>query len=179
MTREEAITVLKAFMENPLFSDVHKAAFNIAIHDIKRLHDWDINNLILINIDNYKLLEQTPTTKNDLGVDCISRADVIDEVNRIGANVYKDYSDYSNLIDFIDELPSVTPQEPFINKPCVSSSVCEHDKNKILDKIRAKIDEQYDRVYPHNISCAEGLEMALGIIDKYKAESEDNNAEVN
>jgi hypothetical protein len=47
MTREEAITVLKAFMENPLFSDVHKAAFNIAIHDIKQRHDWDINNLIL------------------------------------------------------------------------------------------------------------------------------------
>ena len=46
MTREEAITVFKAFMDNPLFSDVHKAAFNIAIHDIKQRHDWDINNLI-------------------------------------------------------------------------------------------------------------------------------------
>lgn len=36
MTREEAVAVLKAFMENPLFSDEHKAAFNIAIHDIKQ-----------------------------------------------------------------------------------------------------------------------------------------------
>ena len=43
----------------------------------------------------------------------------------------------------------------------------------VLDKIRAEIDEQYDRVHPYDISCAEGLEMALGIIDKYKAESED------
>ena len=42
-----------------------------------------------------------------------------------------------------------------------------------LDKIRAEIDEQYDRVHPYDISCAEGLEMALGIIDKYTAESED------
>ena len=42
----------------------------------------------------------------------------------------------------------------------------------VLDKIRAEIDEQYDRVHPYDISCAEGLEMALGIIDKYKAESE-------
>ena len=50
------------------------------------------------------------------------------------------------------------------NKDCL---VC------MLDKIRAEIDEQYDRVHPYNISCAEGLEMALGIIDKYKAESED------
>lgn len=60
MTREEAITVIKAFMENPLFSDVHKAAFSIAIHDIKQRHDWDINNLILINKDNYQPLEQEP-----------------------------------------------------------------------------------------------------------------------
>lgn len=41
-----------------------------------------------------------------------------------------------------------------------------------LDTIRAEIDEQYDRVHPYNISCAEGLEMALGIIDKYRTESE-------
>lgn len=46
------------------------------------------------------------------------------------------------------------------------------EQEPILDKIRAEIDEQYDRVYPYNISCAEGLEMALGIIDKYKAEKE-------
>ena len=46
-------------------------------------------------------------------------------------------------------------------------------KSDVLDKIRAEIDEQYDRVHPYNISCAEGLEMALGIIDKYKAESEE------
>lgn len=48
MTREEAVTVLKAFMENPLFSDEHKVAFNIAIHDIKQRHDWDINKLMLV-----------------------------------------------------------------------------------------------------------------------------------
>lgn len=40
---------------------------------------------------------------------------------------------------------------------------------EVLDKIRAEIDEQYDRVHPYNISCADGLEMALEIIDKYKA----------
>lgn len=42
--------------------------------------------------------------------------------------------------------------------------------NAVIDNIRAEIDEQYDRVHPYNISCAEGLEMALGIIDKYMAE---------
>lgn len=40
----------------------------------------------------------------------------------------------------------------------------------VLCKIKAEIDEQYDRVHPYDISCAEGLEMALGIIDKYMAE---------
>ena len=45
--------------------------------------------------------------------------------------------------------------------------------NAVLDMIRAEIDEQYDRVHPYDISCAEGLEMALNIVDKYKAESED------
>ena len=74
----------------------------------------------------------------------------------------------------------------FLCKDCEKYSLCEyyhcrkedsyickyfHLPNK-LDKIRAEIDEQYDRVHPYDISCAEGLEMALGIIDKYKAESE-------
>ena len=49
MTREEAIAVFKAFMDNPLFSDVHKAAFSIAMHDIKQRHDWDINKLMLVS----------------------------------------------------------------------------------------------------------------------------------
>jgi hypothetical protein len=60
MIREEAITVLEGLLDNPLFSNQHKAAFNIAIHDIKAYHDWNINNLILINKDNYEPLEQEP-----------------------------------------------------------------------------------------------------------------------
>lgn len=42
------------------------------------------------------------------------------------------------------------------------------DNEDVLDKIKAEIDEQYDRVHPYDISCAEGLEMALNIIDKYR-----------
>lgn len=48
----------------------------------------------------------------------------------------------------------------------------EDGKSDVLDKIRAEIDEQYDRVHPYNISCAEGLEMALNIVDKYIAEED-------
>lgn len=42
-----------------------------------------------------------------------------------------------------------------------------------LDDVRAEIDEQYDRVHPYNIYVAEGLEMALEIINIYNPESED------
>jgi hypothetical protein len=49
----------------------------------------------------------------------------------------------------------------------------EHIK-ELLDRIRAEIDEQYDRVHPYNIDVAQGLEMALDILDNIgKAESED------
>ena len=41
---------------------------------------------------------------------------------------------------------------------------------KAIEDIKAEIDEQYDRVHPYDISCAEGLEMALNIVDKYIAE---------
>jgi len=120
MTREEAITVLKAFMGNPLFNDEHKQAFNIAIHDIKAYQDWNINNLILVNKDNYEPLEQesncsenptSSTTKKDLAVDCISRKAALDITWHDPS-----YSDPLNVLtevrDKIRELPSVTPQEP-------------------------------------------------------------------
>ena len=66
-------------------------------------------------------------------------------------------------------------QEPFINKPCVSEKVCEHDKNEVLDKIRAEIEQN---VYPivHGVNSHElGMTLygILQVIDKYKAESED------
>ena len=44
-----------------------------------------------------------------------------------------------------------------------------------LDDVKAEIDEQYDRVRPYNIDVAQGLEMALGILDNIgKAESEED-----
>ena len=83
------------------------------------------------------------------------------------------------LISQINDLPPVTPQytEAEIQKMqdlefAEIQKAYEIGKAKgseVLDKIRAEIDEQYDRVHPYNISCAEGLEMALEIIDKYKA----------
>ena len=82
------------------------------------------------------------------------------------------YHVYSTLIDGIDTLE----QEPFINKPCVSDGACEHDKQKVLKKIRAEIeaikleDSPNFCVKAHN----DAVDSILEIIDKYKAESEGN-----
>ena len=69
-------------------------------------------------------------------------------------------------------------QEQFINKPCVSSGVCEQDKNVALDKIRAEI-ENIDPSYYSSVNgvdmteCADDIKHGmLEIIDKYKAEIE-------
>lgn len=37
--------------------------------------------------------------------DSISRLDVLEEINRIGAKAFTDYADYSNFFDFVSELP--------------------------------------------------------------------------
>ncbi len=76
-----------------------------------------------------KSLEQEPTTKNDLGVDCISRQSVLDKIQRLinaEQNNIDENGDYMNYarervnayeaIQFFVEndclCPSVTPQEP-------------------------------------------------------------------
>lgn len=73
-----------------------------------------------------------------------------------------------NLESIISKLPSMTPQEPFMATPCISSKVCEHDRIVTLDKIRAEI-EELDYITFDGITKRRCLE----IIDKYKAESEE------
>ena len=116
MTREEAITVLKAFMENPLFSDVHKSAFNIAIHDIKQRHDWDINKLMLVPKTEW---EQEPC-KDESGLekpnnceDAISRQAVLDGIDNYiekaqSTGAKDDFISFEELV--VKVLPSVTPK---------------------------------------------------------------------
>lgn len=55
-----------------------------------------------------ELLEQ-PTSD-----DCVSRAEVIDELNRLGRNAFKDDTDYDNFFAFVDSLPPVTPTQSWI-----------------------------------------------------------------
>lgn len=71
-------------------------------------------------------------------------------------------------------------QDPFINKPCISSGVCEHDKQKALDKVRAEIIEDcgYSKDYVGAFTYSTiKLKTVLQIIDKYKAEVEPQESE--
>ena len=83
-----------------------------------------------------------------------------------------------NILEAVDRIMDLSSveQEPFINKPCVSSEVCEHDKNKVLDKIRAEIDEQIKYNTYFNSDMAKGeiiaFEWVKRKIDEYtKGES--------
>ena len=61
-----------------------------------------------------KALEQEPTTKNDLGVDCVARQDVERYIEGF-VNEYtpKEELEFINLeLDGLKHIPSVTPQEP-------------------------------------------------------------------
>ncbi len=63
-------------------------------------------------------------------------------------------------------------QEPFINKPCISKGVCEHDKQMVLDKIRAEIEAKCCITVGRENDAAITLHDVFEIIDKYRAETE-------
>ena len=67
---------------------------------------------------------------------------------------------------YIDERDLVNmewEEEPFINKPCISTGVCHEDKVKVLDKIRAEILE-----LPTETWNMVRRTRVLEIIDKYR-----------
>ena len=63
------------------------------------------------------------------------------------------------------------PQEPFINKPCISDGVCHEDKINVFEKIKAKIEQ--DAFNDVNGSKYISVNRVNQIIDKYMKESED------
>lgn len=50
-----------------------------------------------------------------------------------------------DLVSENEELEEKLKQEPFMNKPCISSKVCEHDKEVALDKIDEVITDALDK----------------------------------
>ena len=77
--------------------------------------------------------EFEPTTKNDLGVDCISRQAVIDGIKEYFHDEYYQRTSIQDcrdcfIEDVLNHLPSVTPQEPCnkceVGNPCL---YCKHE----------------------------------------------------
>lgn len=91
--------------------------------------------------------------------------DVICENNTIKPNIVVFEQEKEALYMAIKALA----QEPFINKPCVSSEVCEHDKNKSLDKIRGYV----NHIKNTGMGKKKSLEFIEKFIDGLKAESEE------
>lgn len=94
----------------------------------------------------------------------MTREEVIKEV--------KNYDNYPNGIskECRDYILKALEQEPFINKSCVSSGVCEHDKNIVIDKIHDEVSHLVFRPYEGRNTL--DRKDVLQIIDKYKSESE-------
>ena len=115
------------------------------------------------------LVEFLSILKQKSCVDAISRQAVKEQMIKYGF-----HAPDMTVTEFVEDVLSVNPQEPFINKPCVSGGVCEHDKNKVLDKIRAEIEPTRKRFFEmNNIGWLSGCDYVLSVIDKYKAESEE------
>lgn len=98
----------------------------------------------------------------------MTREEAIDIIKCLAWHTRPNEEDVEQAIEALE-------QEPFINKPCVSSGVCEYDKNVVLDKIRADIQFIKDKCLPNSIAEEyeqKGLQEALDILDKYKAEIE-------
>lgn len=92
--------------------------------------------------------------------DCISRAEAIEINKKYHGKMPNDIN--HQIWEEINALPSVQP------KP----------KTDVLDKIRAEIEEKKSDILSDTLSDMDcgiitGLEWAIDIIDKYKAESED------
>ena len=93
----------------------------------------DAKRVAIATMRKYQKLEQEPTTKNDLGVDCISRAEAIKclecDFDITGKENMKTVVNYINSAhDKIVNLPSVTPQEPQTFKWCTDCK--EYDQEK-------------------------------------------------
>jgi len=79
----------------------------------------------------------------------------------------------TDTVKLIIEIPKAMYEN--VQKKTYCGSIYPYLEKAIpLDDVKAEIDEQYDRVRPYNIDVAEGLEMALEILDNIgKAESEE------
>jgi hypothetical protein len=148
-----------------------------------------------------RALTYEPTTKNNLGVDCISRDSAIKALDYdiksfdFKSGVSKHMDDIAKLLNTIYEiqvnnikaLSSVTPQEPTDKKftkadiDAIVKAINEGWElrvNEILGKIRAEIEKLRPNLRPeqmtdYDYAMVEVVDDIVAILDKYKAEQEE------
>jgi hypothetical protein len=174
MTREIALHCMKSYSE--LHSDLcelcpiygqtgNDHCFEDALQYVIEMLEQEptgSNNLSSGTRKNSKKLESISTTKENLGVDWDElKRKILMDVDGGTDDAWLAYGDVCDNIsksidDFKADLPSVTPQEP------------------ILDKVRSEIESKLDninRLYNQDNQYDDGaidsLQYALDIIDKY------------
>lgn len=110
---------------------------------------YEITKYAIEAVEAIKALEHEPTTKN--------------------CRTCKNFGSHHGVCEICKDNKCWTEQESFINKPCVSEKVCEHDKNVVLDKIRAEIIDTgaYEQETHGKTEFLEGINYCLGVINKY------------
>lgn len=162
MTREEREDAINCF-KNKLENEVYGAKYNkLAI----------------------EALEQEPTIKNDLGVDCISRSRAIERLKlnfpiSDGADNSRDRHRYMQAladIQALRELPSVTPQEPQSFKWCTDCKEydqekhCCHRWSKVIRNTVEEMKQEYierevlDKIRAQLKSHLRGVEITLEVL---------------
>ena len=133
---------------------------NNAHTTLKRTTQFAINpmtinqQMIVVDNDFWNDEYKEPIAKNDLGVDCISRQDVLSEIIRFSTEEGSSVECQQLYCD-VNNMPSVTPQESALNK------------------IRAEIKEWYWQADKQKLAedpCVVDamIDLFIRTIDKYK-----------
>ena len=106
MSREEAIKELQESLDTLREYDIaHSSRLKQALEmAIQALENHDTFMKYAYSQGKQDALSQKPCD------DAVSRARIIDELNRLGRNAFKDDTDYDNFFAFVDSLSSVNPQ---------------------------------------------------------------------
>ena len=125
MNREEAI----------YFANCLKNNYTVDLNDMEAFCDMAI-----------KALEQEPTTKNDLGVDCVSRQAISGYIDYILSHGMGKKKSFGFIKKFVDKLPSVTPQ---LSVPEVTALA------EWTEKLTKASEEAYNKGYADGMKAQE------------------------
>lgn len=155
-----------------------------AVKEVEKAFEPAFANYIITALtEGATVSDKEPTTKNDLVVDCISRAYLLDD-SKYHTVFNDDTGNFEDVVyrEDIEKAPSVTPQEqkPMIEIDLYSVIKQKYIEREVLDKISAEIKAlspeptAYDVVDGNPVKDAvwEIIGEVRQIIDKYKAESE-------